>query len=72
MALLFQIGKSVNGSTFSKYEAVVTSMQNVFKSKIRKRMQTPVEQFHYTRIVFLQKNRCLPPFCCQKYQNVPK
>ena len=25
-----------------------------------------------TRIVFLQKNRCLPPFCCQKYQNVPK
>ena len=25
-----------------------------------------------TRIVFLQKNRCLPHFCCQKYQNVPK
>ena len=31
-----------------------------------------LKKFGRTRIVFLQKNRCLPPFCCQKYQNVPK
>ena len=31
-----------------------------------------IENSDPTRIVFLQKNRCLPPFCCQKYQNVPK
>ena len=40
--------------------------------RLKEEKKSRTTRFIRTRIVFLQKNRCLPPFCCRKYQNVPK